>query len=102
MKMSDRDRAARAAEEIRIWLDQPDLYESRCTHILLANPRRGMWVEMWTGIPGFMRDNLTGEYQHSLLPGWTYNRAEVQTEMLEDLERFAATGERPKVATRGK
>ena len=47
-----------------------------------------------------MRDLGTGAYTHVLLPGWQYTDAEMRTEMIEDLERFATTGEQPKVSTR--
>lgn len=39
-------------------------------------------------------------YTHALLPNWEYTISEMRTEMIDDLEHLAATGERPKVATR--
>lgn len=42
----------------------------------------------------------TRRYSHVLLPGWEHTPAELRTEMIVDLERFAETGELPKVATR--
>lgn len=59
-----------------------------------------MWVTIWSGLPGLMLDAGRRRYSHTLLPGWEYTVAEMRTEMIEDLERLADTGERPKVATR--
>ena len=96
-----RSRAAESAKAIRAWIANPLTAGDRTTaHIDMARPRRGLWVEMWTGLPGLMRDCSTGAYTHALLPGWQYTVGEMKTEMIEDLERFAETGEQPKVATR--
>lgn len=93
--------AAEAVKSIRTAIADPTRAGERSTaHIDFSRPRRGMWIEMWTNLPGLMRDCSTGAYTHTLLPGWKYTTAEMRTEMLEDLERFALTGEQPKEATR--
>ena len=69
-------------------------------HVDLARPRRGVWLATWPNLPGLMLDLGKRTYTHELLPGWEYTPAEMRTEMVDDLERFAETGEQPKVATR--
>ncbi|AWB21198.1 hypothetical protein DA075_09970 [Methylobacterium currus] len=68
-------------------------------HIDMSRPRRGVWIERWSGVPGFCRVN--GQYQHDLLPGWSYARAEIKAELIPDLELLAERGERPTEATSG-
>ena len=48
----------------------------------------------------FVRAGGRRVYVHALLPKWEYTVAEMRTEMLDDLEHLAATGEQPKAATR--
>lgn len=69
-------------------------------HLDLARPRRGVWLAMWANLPGLMNDCGSLSWSHVLLPGWTYTLAEMRTEMLDDLEHFAVSGEQPKTATR--
>lgn len=66
--------------------------------VLMARPRRTLRVVTWPGMPGVAM--VGGEFTHTLLPGWGYTAKEFRTEMLEDLDRLAQTGERPMVATR--
>lgn len=66
----------------------------------MARPRRGVWLAMWSNLPGLALDCGRRCYSHSLLPGWEYTIAEMRTEMIDDLEHFARTGEQPKIATR--
>ena len=44
---------------------------------------------------------VNGTFQHDLLPGWQYTRAEVEAEMIPDLELLAERGIRPTEATGG-
>lgn len=93
--------ASAAAEAIRASIADPTQAGERTTaHLLLGRPRRCMWVEMWSKLPGLMRNCGAGTYTHTLLPGWQYTQAEMRTEMLDDLEHFAKTDEQPKEATR--
>jgi hypothetical protein len=55
---------------------------------------------MWRNLPGLQLDAGRRAYSHTLLPGWEYTPAEMRTEMIDDLERLGATGERPAAATR--
>lgn len=98
---SSRLSALSAVKKMRACLADPTLAGERATaHLDLARPRRGVWIETWSKLPGLMRDCASGAYTHALLPGWQYTAAEMRTEMIEDLERYALTGEQPKVATR--
>ena len=97
--MFDRQRAAEAARELRERWGNPRLMGERIgAHIDLVRPRRAVWHVQWSGLPGLSRWN--NAFQHELLPGWEYTEAEILTEMVPDLERLAATGERPTEATR--
>lgn len=97
--MTVREDAARAAASLRAALADPSLMGAPViTHVLLGNPRRGIWLQNWPGVPGLHQSNRA--FTHALLPGWEYTSAEMRTEMLDDLDRLAATGETPKVATR--
>ena len=90
-----------AARTMRAWLADPALGGERSVaHLDLARPRRGVWLEMWSNLPGLTRDLGSHAWSHTLLPGWQYTDAEMRTEMIDDLEHFAATGEQPKAATR--
>lgn len=71
-------------------------------HVDLSRPRRGVWLTMWKNLPGLTFDMGLKAYQHVLLPGWEYTVREMRTEMIEDLDRLADTGERPTKATRKK
>ncbi len=95
----ERERAARAAAQLRgAWGDPGRMGQARVVHIDLSRPRRAVWLTTWENLPGFRKEN--GQYAHELLPGWGYTAAEVWSEMIPDLERLAATGERPTEATR--
>ena len=62
----------------------------------LARPRRNKWWESWAGLPGFWRINgPRGRYLHDLLPGWSYARSEIRSEMIPDLEALTEHGVRP-------
>lgn len=99
--MLDREAAACAASALRAAIADPATAGTPIiAHILLARPRRGMWMKTWSNLPGLMRDIGAGVYSHALLPGWGYTTREMKGEMIEDLERLAATGERPTTATR--
>ena len=64
--------------------------------------RRAEWITTWPGLPGFMRaDGSSGRrYTHVALPGWEYQRREIVSEMILDLEDLAERGERPTMPTR--
>lgn len=95
----ERAKAAEAARLLRERWGRPELIGQRIAgHIDLTHPRRAVTVVSWTGLPGLSRWN--GLFRHRLLPGWEYTHAEVAAEMIPDLERLAATGERPTEATR--
>ena len=97
--LDERAHAATAAQALRERFGKPALMgHAMSWHVDFARPRRGVWYTRWDNLPGFARQN--GVYTHALLPGWTYTKAEVRTEMIPDLERLAATGERPTEATR--
>jgi hypothetical protein len=72
--------------------------EPSTAHLLMARPRRSVWHTTWRDLPGLAMDN--DQFSHELLPGWSYTAEELAAEMLPDLEKFAATGEQPKEATR--
>jgi hypothetical protein len=98
-----REDARRAASALRAALADPSTAGERgIVHLLLARPRRGAWVRTWSNLPGLFLDigSHTYTYTHVLLPGWQYTPAEMRSEMIDDLEHFAETGEQPKVATR--
>lgn len=97
----DRQKAREAAAAIRAAIADPAKAGERSTvHLDLSRPRRGVWLATWANLPGFAFDIGARSYSHALLPGWSYTPREMRTEMLEDLERYADTGEQPKVATR--
>lgn len=90
-----------AAYTIRKAITEPATAGERgVAHVLMAKPRRGVWVTTWSNLPGLMLHLDDRTYTHVLLPGWQYTAGEMQTEMLEDLERYALTGEQPKTVTR--
>lgn len=94
----DRASAADAALRLQAALDNPDLLgEMTAIHVYYGKGR-GEWLKNWTGVPGFSYGS--GGFRHALLPGWTYTKDELRTEMIPDLQKLALTGERPTVATR--
>ncbi len=96
--MRERAAAAISARALRAVVADPSrLGAANMAHIDFNRPRRGVWIATWDGLPGFSRVN--GQYQHDLLPGWGYTWAEVQAEMIPDLETLAERGERPTTAT---
>lgn len=96
----ERAAAARSAAAIRLAIADPAAAGERVTaHLLLARPRRGLWLRTWSNLPGLTFHVTAGGYTHDLLPGWQYTGREVRTEMIADLEHLAATGERPTEAT---
>lgn len=96
-----RQKAADVASGIRAAIANPRTAGDRMTaHIDLSRPRRGVWLVMWSNLPGLTLDCGRRVYSHTLLPGWEYTPAELRTELIADLEHFAETGEQPKVATR--
>ncbi|TGD98073.1 hypothetical protein [Methylobacterium nonmethylotrophicum] len=98
--MQERAAAAIAAQALRaVIADHTKLGTRSVMHVDMSRPRRGVWIEWWSGVPGFRREN--GRYEHDLLPGWSYTRAEIKAEMIPDLEALAERGERPTVATSG-
>jgi hypothetical protein len=96
--MQERAKAAEAARQLRssLW-DGTAMGEVIRSHVDYSRPRRGVWMTTWTNLPGFSLEN--GLYVHSCLPGWTYKRAEIATEMIPDLEALAERGMRPTEAT---
>lgn len=99
--MSDREKAKIAANAIHAALLDPRTAGERgVIHVDMCRPRRGVWLRTWTNIPGLMLDLGTKTYTHTLLPGWTYVASELRSEMIPDLEDFAATGRQPTKATR--
>lgn len=98
---AEREKASAAAIAIRAAIADPSSAgEKSSAHILRSRPLGSSWLTMWSNLPGLMLDHRAREYTHTLLPGWSYTPAEMRTEMLDDLEHFAATGEQPKVVTR--
>ena len=95
-----RDEARQAAAAIRAALVDPASAGTQgVVHLDLARPRRGVWLKTWSNLPGLHLDIGRRSYTHVLLPGWEYTPSEMRSEMIDDLEHFAATGEQPKVAT---
>lgn len=98
---AEREKARASAIAIRAAVSDPLVAgEMTVIHIDLSRPRRGLWMTTWGNLPGLMFDAGKRSYTHALLPGWEYTVSEMRTEMIDDLERLADTGERPKVATR--
>lgn len=98
---AERTGAPTAVVAIRLALREPESAGERCVmHVDMARPRRGVWLATWPNLPGLILDLGRRTYTHTLLPGWEYNVQEMRTEMLEDLDKLATTGELPKVATR--
>lgn len=98
---AERAQAAALAIAIREAIADPTTAgEPTTVHVDYSNPRRGVWLTIWPNLPGLFLNKARRAYTHRLLPGWEYTPREMRTEMVEDLERLAATGERPKVATR--
>ena len=97
----ERQAAARSAGAIRDVLADPRLAGEPVTMFLdYARPRRGECLRTWPALPGLTLHVYRRAYTHELLPGWEYSVAEMKTEMIEDLERLAGTGERPTSASR--
>lgn len=99
-----RAQAARAATALRAFIADPASGGHRSSvHLKLSGwGPKSTWIAMWSNLPGLMQDLSSGEYTHALLPGWSYTDAEMRTEMLDDLEHLARSGERPTEVTRGK
>jgi hypothetical protein len=98
--MRERADAAIAARALRAaWPHPVAMGDAQTTHIDFSRPRRGVWITRWNNVPGLAQVN--GAYQHDLLPGWQYTRAEVEAEMIPDLELLAERGIRPTEATNG-
>jgi hypothetical protein len=96
--MSD---AGKAAAAIRAAIADPTTSgEKSIVHLLLARPRRRVWLTTWSNIPGLTFEQGRRVWSHVLLPKWEYTTAEMRTEMIDDLEHLAETGEQPTVATR--
>ena len=96
----ERTEAAAAAEALKHAIADPStMGERSVVHIDLTRPRRGEWWETWANLPGFTRINRT-RFTHRLLPGWEYDRTELRSEMIPDLEALAERGVRPTEATR--
>lgn len=96
-----REAACLSAAAIRAALANPaSAGERTVVHLDLARPRRGVWLVTWPNLPGLTLDAGKRSYSHLLLPGWEYTPAELRSEMIDDLEHLAATGEQPKIATR--
>lgn len=98
---AEREKARASATAIRRAIADPATAGERgVVHIDLSRPRRGLWLTTWKGLPGLLFDAGRNSYMHTLLPGWEYTVREMRTEMIEDLERLAETGERPTTVTR--
>lgn len=98
--MRERADAAIAARALRAaWPHPVAMGHAQTTHIDFSRPRRGMWITRWANLAGFAQIN--GSFEHDLLPGWRYSRAEVEAEMIPDLELLAERGIRPTEATSG-
>ena len=100
----ERRRAGEAACALREAIADPSTMGAKTVaHVDLARPRRGEWWESWASLPGLHRINgKAGRYIHELLPGWTYERHEIRSEMIPDLEALAEHGVRPTQATSGR
>lgn len=99
--LKDREQARQSAAAIRAAIADPTTAgQAGVVHIDMSRPRRGLWFKTWSNLPGLMLDIAARQYTHTLLPGWQYTVREMRTEMLEDLDRFADTGEQPTQATR--
>jgi hypothetical protein len=95
--MEERAAAAVCARALKAVLGGAPLGDPTTAHIDMSRPRRSLWITRWANVPGFSRVN--GFYEHDLLPGWRYTRAEVKAEMIPDLELLAERGVRPTTAT---
>jgi hypothetical protein len=100
----ERRQAGEAARAMRAAIANPNLVGAKSiVHVDLVRPRRGEWWETWSNLPGLVRVNgPRGHYWHTLLPGWTYARSEIRSEMIPDLEALAERGVRPTEATSGR
>lgn len=97
--MEERQRARDGAVALRKAIADPStMGEQTNAHVDLCRPRRGEWWTMWANLPGFRRVNGS-RYSHACLPGWTYARSEIKTELIPDLEALAERGVRPTEAT---
>ncbi len=95
-----REKAHQSAIAIRAAIAMPSTAgERRIVHLDMGRPRRGIWLATWPNLPGLTLDWGRRRYRHELLPGWEYTVREMVGEMLEDLDRFAETGELPREAT---
>lgn len=79
--------------------DPSTMGEKRVMHVDCSRPRRSLWIASWENLPGFRLVN--GQYEHDSLPGWIYERSEILTELIPDLEKLAEEGIRPTQATNG-
>jgi hypothetical protein len=92
--MEERAAAARSARALRGVTERSEaLGEPSVMHVDYSRQRRSEWIMTWANLPGFRRVN--GHFQHDLLPGWQYTRAEVRSELIPDLEALAERGVRP-------
>jgi hypothetical protein len=93
----ERERARQAAQAMRaVAAGEMKAGERGVMHIDFTR-RRSAWLVTWANLPGFFFS--AGKYSHACLPGWTYTRAEVRSEMIPDLEALAERGVRPTEAT---
>lgn len=98
--LKSRSEARLAALAIRAAIaDRSIAGERSVAHVLMSRPRRGVWLVTWSKLPGLVMDAGRKVYMHVLLPGWEYTIAEMRTELIDDLDHFALTGEQPKAAT---
>lgn len=101
--LPEREKARKAAAALRAALADPFARgESSTMHADLSRPRRGVWITTWSNLPGFVREQCSRSglsYSHECLPGWSYQRSEIRSEMIPDLEALAERGERPTTAT---
>ena len=96
-----REQAAAAADALRRTIVDPAAAGVHSVmHVDLCRPRRGVLLSSWSSLPGLIRERPRDVYTHALLPGWEYTRTEVRTEMIDDLEILALTGERPTASSR--
>jgi hypothetical protein len=96
--MKERAAAAQARSALVCALNGAPWGDVTVAHIDLSRPRRGLWIQRWSGVPGLYVMN--GAWCHDSLPGWQYLRQELETEMVSDLEALAERGVRPTEATR--
>jgi hypothetical protein len=96
---ADRAAARVSAAQIRAALLDPEQAGKRIVALVtMARPRRAVRITTWSGLAGVTR--WGADFMHDLLPGWACTPAEFKTEMLDDLDRLAETGERPTAPSR--